>query len=96
MNLIKLGSEEEKEDQRTYKSLKVLKTSWRRGRFKDYCDVDSVKLVAKNGTPKCFGFVNFLTHADAVTGLRAHRWFFDPRGSGVGCWLPKLWKVSAL
>ena len=27
--------------------------------FRDYCDVESVRLVAKNGTPKCFGFVNW-------------------------------------
>jgi hypothetical protein len=39
--------------------------------FSQYSDVESVFLVEKNGVPKCYGFVNYYTHEDAVQGLAA-------------------------
>ena len=40
--------------------------------------------MEKDGTPSCFGFVNFKTHEDALIGLRALQngdiCFYDQRG----------------
>jgi hypothetical protein len=39
--------------------------------FSKFAKVESVHMIMKNGESKCYGFVNFCTHDDALRGLAA-------------------------